>query len=104
MLAMFNVTYLADFGYNETTHFIDPMEQRYRAKSYNQKDFVSVTQWGTGDFSLASVQAKVDWFASLDAYKDTAKIEDALEKYYGRPALPAKKMRKVRRETGVEIE
>ena len=31
MLAAFNVTALQDFGYPETTRFIDPMESRYRA-------------------------------------------------------------------------
>ncbi|KAF2761281.1 Cupredoxin [Pseudovirgaria hyperparasitica] len=34
MMAAFNVTMLTDLGYNET-HFIDPMEERWRAKPYD---------------------------------------------------------------------
>lgn len=106
MLADFNVTALADFGYPETTHFIDPMEPRYRAKPIKPGEFVSVTQFVSGDFSLAGIQAKVDFFVSLDAYKDIAKIESALEVFWGRPPLAgkAKKMAKVRRHTSAPIE
>jgi bilirubin oxidase len=32
MMAAFNVTALKDLGYDEKTHFIDPMEPQYRAK------------------------------------------------------------------------
>ena len=39
MLGAFNVTALADFGYTEKTHFIDPMEERYRAKPFQDGDF-----------------------------------------------------------------
>ncbi|KAF2999037.1 hypothetical protein E8E13_008447 [Curvularia kusanoi] len=87
MLAMFNVTTLSDFGYPETTHFIDPMEQRYRAKPCKPNEFVSTTEWGNGEFSLQGVQDKMQWFVDLDAYKDMDKIELALEEYWGRTSL-----------------
>jgi bilirubin oxidase len=87
MLAMFNVSFLADFNYTETTHFIDPMEQRYRAKPILNNDFASVETWGTGEFSLQGVTDKVNWFASLDAYKNVEDIEAALEQYWGRTTL-----------------
>jgi bilirubin oxidase len=71
MMAAFNVTSLSDFGYPETTHFIDPMEQRYRAKqqsgSWNEKQ---------------TIMDRMDELYLLDAYKDADKIEDALVEYY----------------------
>ncbi|THY88740.1 oxidase cueO precursor [Aureobasidium pullulans] len=38
MMAAFNVTVLADLGYNDTTRFLDPMEPRYRAVDYSASD------------------------------------------------------------------
>jgi bilirubin oxidase len=87
MLAMFNVTTLSDFGYPETTHFIDPMEQRYRATPSKPNEFKNTLEWGTGEFSLQGVTDKINWFVSLDAYKDIDKIELALEEYWGRTSL-----------------
>ncbi|KAF2734232.1 Cupredoxin [Polyplosphaeria fusca] len=87
MLAMFNVTFLEDFGYPETTHFIDPMEARYRAKPIKQNEFVDTTTWGNGEFSLQGVQDKVDFFVALDAYTNVEEIELALEEYWGRTSL-----------------
>ncbi|ORY04865.1 Cupredoxin [Clohesyomyces aquaticus] len=87
MLAMFNVTFLADFGYPEKTHFIDPMEDRYRAKPCKTGEFQSVDTWGNGEFSLQGVTDKVNWFAGLEAYKDADKVELALEEYWGRTSL-----------------
>lgn len=87
MLAMFNVTFLSDFGYPETTHFIDPMEQSYRAKPIKSNEYVSTTEWGNGEFSEQGVHDKVDWFVSLDAYTHAKDIELALEEYWGRNSL-----------------
>lgn len=84
MMATFNISTLADFNYTETTHFIDPMEPRYRAKSIKDGEYASVDKWGKGDFSLQGVTDKVSWFASLDAYKSIDKVEAALEDYWGR--------------------
>ena len=78
MMAAFNVTALADLGYPETTHFIDPMEPRYRAVGFSNTDFTS----RTGPFSDSSIQAKVDSLALLDAYKDVDKVENALVNYW----------------------
>jgi bilirubin oxidase len=71
MMAAFNVTALADFGYPETTHFIDPMEQRYRAKA--QSPEAKTNQ---------AILARVGELYALDAYKDADKIEAALVEYY----------------------
>lgn len=87
MLAMFNVTTLADFNYTETTHFIDPMEEQYRAKPCKPGEFLSTTTWGTGEFSEAGVKDKLQWFVEKDGYKDMDKIELALEEYWGRTSL-----------------
>jgi bilirubin oxidase len=82
MMAAFNVSMLNDFNYTETTHFIDPMEQRYRAKDINTGEFVDTTNFGTGEFSIEGIQAKSDFFSNLDAYTDADKIEDALVDYW----------------------
>src|SRR4051794_366440 len=39
MLVAFNVSALTDLGYSDKTSFIDPMEPRYRAKSFQESDF-----------------------------------------------------------------
>lgn len=81
-MAAFNVSVLNDFEYPETTHFIDPMEPRYRAKPILPGEFVGTGSWGTGEFSLAGVKDKGDWFSNLDAYTNVPEIEDALEAYW----------------------
>lgn len=87
MLAMFNVTTLSDFGYPETTHFIDPMESRYRAKPCKPNEFRNTVDWGSGEFSAQGVTDKMQWFVDFDAYKDIDEIELALEEYWGRTSL-----------------
>ncbi|KAL2070242.1 hypothetical protein VTL71DRAFT_13268 [Oculimacula yallundae] len=87
MMAAFNVTALNDFNYTETTHFIDPMEPRYRAKPIKSGEFAGTAVWGTGEFSLSGVKEKVDWFSNLDAYGSIDKVEIALEEYWGRTSL-----------------
>jgi bilirubin oxidase len=52
IMAAFNVTMLNDFNYTETTHFIDPMESRYRATPIKNGEFTSIPSFGPGDFSL----------------------------------------------------
>ena len=78
MLAAFNVTALADFGYPETTHFIDPMEPRYRAVDYSASDYKS----RSGPFSDDAIKAKLDFFIKLDAYNKVDEVEIALAKYW----------------------
>lgn len=77
-MAAFNVTVLADLGYNDTTRFLDPMEPRYRAVSYPPSDFTS----HTGSFSNAAIDQKLDFFANLDAYAHEADADAALVSYW----------------------
>ncbi|KAF2682768.1 Cupredoxin [Lentithecium fluviatile CBS 122367] len=70
MMAAFNVSMLADFGYPETTHFIDPMEQRYRAKDQS-----------SSANSESAVLARIGELYALDPYKDVDKVEAALIEY-----------------------
>ncbi|KAH8646039.1 Cupredoxin [Tricladium varicosporioides] len=87
MMAAFNVSLLNDFNYTETTHFIDPMEPRYRATPIKAGEFATTSTWGKGEFSQAGVKAKGDWFSNLDAYTDVEKIDLALEEYWHRTTL-----------------
>lgn len=68
-MAAFNVTSLSDFGYPETTRFVDPMEPRFRAKPYRQ-------------FSTAEVDDVLKSFSELSAYYDVEQIQDALDEYW----------------------
>jgi bilirubin oxidase len=71
MMAAFNVTALSDFGYPETTRFLDPMEERWRAKPIS-----------SAADSQQALFDKCALFESLEAYNDTPKLEKALEDYY----------------------
>lgn len=75
MMAAFNVTSLADWGYPETTKFIDPMEERWRSRDYDASAF---TEQG--------VQQRLYDFYMLDAYKNVNDVEKALESYYANGA------------------
>jgi bilirubin oxidase len=78
MMAAFNVTVLADLGYNDTTRFLDPMEPRYRAVSYPASDFAA----RTGAFSDSAINDKLNFFADLDAYAHEADADAALVSYW----------------------
>lgn len=78
MMAAFNVTALTDLGYDEKTSFIDPMEARYRSKSFPDGDLSG----RSGDFSDDAILAKMNWFVALEAYKNVGKVENALENYW----------------------
>jgi hypothetical protein len=78
MMAAMNVTALADLGYDEKTTFIDPMEQRYRAKGFAGEDFTN----RAGDFTGAAIEAKVKFFNDLDAYRNVIAVESRLEDYW----------------------
>lgn len=86
MMAAFNVSVLSDFGYPETTKFLDPMEQRWRSKD---KTVAAFTEQG--------IQARLQEFYSLDAYREVDSVEKALETYYETkspkttPTTPAKR-------------
>lgn len=79
MMAAFNVTALPDFGYPETTKYIDPMEARWRAKSFVDEEFTG----HTGSFSDDTITASVQDYANANPYSDAAAIEKALDAYYG---------------------
>ena len=70
MMAAFNVTSLSDWGYPETTKFIDPMEEKYRSKAES-----------TGDFEKANIMDKMAKFELMEAYDNVDKLEEALESY-----------------------
>jgi bilirubin oxidase len=70
MMAAFNVTVLEDFGYNET-HYIDPMEPRWRAK----KEVAA-------DQTYEANKARVEFMASFEPYNNVAEVEDRLEDYW----------------------
>lgn len=78
-MAAFNVTALPDFGYPETTKYIDPMEERWRAKPFTADEFSD----RTGVFSDASIQEAVEYSALANPYADAVDIENALDQYYG---------------------
>ncbi|KAH7076428.1 Cupredoxin [Paraphoma chrysanthemicola] len=71
MMAAFNVTDLGDWGYTETSRFLDPMEKRWRAKPINDRDD-----------ETEQVRKKCEFFESLEAYKDVLKLEKALDEYW----------------------
>ncbi|KAF6794167.1 bilirubin oxidase [Colletotrichum sojae] len=77
MMAAFNVTVLPDFGYNETK-FIDPMEERWRAKPYVMSDL----RMRAGPFSDASIEESVKFMASTDPYSKVEQVSEALEQYW----------------------
>src|SRR3954453_12098168 len=70
MMAAFNVTALADFGYPETA-FRDPMEGRWRAEPVT-----------AAKFTPAAITEKVQFMASLEPYNNVEEVEDALDAYW----------------------
>jgi bilirubin oxidase len=71
MMAAFNVSSLGDWGYPETTYFIDPMEEQYRSK--DEKDH---------DFEEEHIMERLGEFYMMDAYKDVDRVEEALVSYW----------------------
>jgi bilirubin oxidase len=74
MMGAFNVTSLENFGYTDKTKFLDPMEDRWRAKPYPPP-------------SNSTVMAKLKMFGELDAYSHVKEAEEALERYYSTKTL-----------------
>lgn len=70
MMGAFNVTELEDFGYPETTRFLDPMEERWRVKRYNSTDLDYI------------VNVTLPFYSSLDAYSHPIEINKALIGYH----------------------
>lgn len=96
MMAAFNVTALLDFGYNETS-YIDPMEDRWRAKPYQTADFAA----RTGVFSNEAITENVQFMAGLDPYSHVNEISQALDKYYSdRSPAVARDVKSMERPSG----
>jgi hypothetical protein len=70
MMAAFNVTFLTDLGYNET-HYIDPMEPRWRPKPQNPADFTD-----------QAVFDRVQFLTSFQAYNKVDEVESVLAQYW----------------------
>ncbi|KAJ4346273.1 hypothetical protein N0V95_005538 [Ascochyta clinopodiicola] len=70
MMAAFNVSSLGDWGYPETTRFIDPMEEKYRSKAIT-----------SNDDQKAFIMDKMSKFEAMEAYSNVEKLEKALEDY-----------------------
>lgn len=85
MMAAFNVTALSNFGYNETTTYLDPMEARWRAKAFGAGDFEA----RTGAFSDDAIAAAVKELAEEDPYSHVADVNDALDNYWKAQAATA---------------
>ncbi|KAH7136170.1 Cupredoxin [Dendryphion nanum] len=76
MMAAFDVTQLPNFGYTETTDYADPMDTRWRAKSYTQGDFVG----RTGPFTQQAITNAVTTMAQQQPYSELEQVEAALSK------------------------
>ncbi|KAJ1322939.1 bilirubin oxidase [Microdochium nivale] len=74
MMAAFNVTAVANFGYSETTDFSDPMDQRWRAVPFARSDFTA----RTGPFTDQAIIAKIEQLAREQPYSELDEVEAAL--------------------------
>lgn len=70
MMAAFNVSVLEDLGYDET-HYIDPMEERWRAK-----------QQSVSAFEDGAIEARVKEIAGYSPYDKVDDVEKALGDYW----------------------
>ncbi|KAK8075060.1 multicopper oxidase [Apiospora hydei] len=70
MMAAFNVTFLADLGYNET-HYLDPMDPEYRAKAIKPEAF-------TDD----AIRKRIQFMASFQPYNKVDETEAVLDAYW----------------------
>ncbi|EAA27114.3 bilirubin oxidase precursor [Neurospora crassa] len=70
MMAAFNVSVLQDLGYDET-HYIDPMEARWRAR-----------QQSVEAFDDSAVEARVKEMAGFRPYDKVEEVESVLDQYW----------------------
>ena len=75
MMAAFDVQSLKDWGYDERTKFLDPMEDKYRSKNED-------------DSEHDKIKDTLKKFMEMEAYNDVDKLEKALEDYYRLPKTP----------------
>ncbi|RYP57141.1 hypothetical protein DL769_009661 [Monosporascus sp. CRB-8-3] len=78
MTAAFNVTTLDNFGYNEITDYSDPLDPRWRARSYNRADFLA----RTGAFSDAAIIERVQELALQQPYSELDEVEQSLDEFW----------------------
>ena len=57
MMVAMNVTALEGWGYDNTTHLIDPMDSRFTPRPISG-----------ADFSQAAIQSRIDFLWNTDAY------------------------------------
>ncbi|KAF2746317.1 Cupredoxin [Sporormia fimetaria CBS 119925] len=57
MMVGFNVTNLENWGYDDTTQFIDPMQEEYRPKDINEDDYTE-----------EAIMDKIKWFYGTNPY------------------------------------
>lgn len=83
MMAAFNVSQidLTEFGYPQTTSFVDPMTAAFQAK--NCADYPGSCPKDGKPIDYANVRSKIlpDFFKT-NAYPDAAKFEKAEDDYY----------------------
>ncbi|KAK3936823.1 bilirubin oxidase [Diplogelasinospora grovesii] len=70
MMAAFNVSVLADFGYDET-HYIDPMEARWRAK-----------QQSPAAFDDSAIESRIKEMAGYSPYDKVDEVNAKLQSYW----------------------
>jgi bilirubin oxidase len=72
MLVAFNITQLANWGYDNSTLFIDPMQPEFRPKDYNEADYTD-----------EAIDKKLAWFYSTNAYNhgDVKAVYSCLDAY-----------------------
>lgn len=81
MMAAFNVTELRDMGYDETTDFSDPMDPRWRARTFDHDDF-------RGVFGEDTIRDKVKRLARQRPYSDLDEVDAALADYWATHEAP----------------
>ncbi|KAK6859908.1 hypothetical protein PG995_003544 [Apiospora arundinis] len=70
MMAAFNVSFLADLGYNET-HYLDPMDPEYRAKPVRPEAFTD-----------EAIRSRIQFMASFQPYNKVDETEAVLSAYW----------------------
>ncbi|KAI6379790.1 hypothetical protein MCOR25_001921 [Pyricularia grisea] len=78
MMAVFNVTSLPDFGYDNSGRFVDPMQPEFRAQSYNKDEMGA----RSGSFAAQAIESKMRYLAEANPYPDPEGVESALTQYW----------------------
>lgn len=76
-MATFNVTALADLGYDNVQGLDDPDDTRFVAED-----------WSAEAYSDEAVQGRLSWLGSLGAYNEREQVASAVAAYYTGPNPP----------------